>query len=71
MPYIEMVRDGLYSISFNGKSFCIDERCIHRIYRSGWISFDRETHTFRSGFEYPALGSIIEDIVRTNYFSNN
>lgn len=70
MPYIEFVGNGIYSISFNGKSFTVDQRCMDRLYRSGWISFNPSTGTFDSNFEYPALKGIVADIVRCNYFAN-
>ncbi|MCQ2085119.1 MAG: hypothetical protein MJZ21_03110 [archaeon] len=70
-PYIEWVGNELYNISFNGKSFTFNERCIHQIYRSGWISFDPSTKSFTSNFQYPGLGSIVEDIVKSRYFRNN
>lgn len=69
-PYIEFVDDGEYRIAYNGRSCIIDQRCIDRIYRSGWISFSPSTHTFRSDFESPVLETIVEDIIKNDYFAN-
>lgn len=68
-PYIEMVSDEMFCISYNNSSFFMDGDCMERTFRSGWVQFDPRTGTFTADLGYPKLGKIVESIISDTYFN--